>query len=247
MPHTLAEIFTHAHLLDFLAQTKGRRERERERKSKGKKKVKEKGKGERERRKGKEKGKGNSEVKLWQKRKNRKCPSWVGVCDFSRFCQSFTSEFPFPFSFPFLLPLSSFLSLPFPSSSFPFPLSLRPFNCAKKKKNHLRIYSITRFQKPRQLGWARIAYLSRHVRSEPGGILAASTVASCGRLKLLAKKEAVRRVRHCKEVGLQEWPLAGRATVPRVLYGVGLCMSLRRRTILFMGARSRRPHHSHVL
>ena len=38
---------------------------------------------------------------------------------------------------------------------------------------------------------------------------------------------AVRRVRHCKEVGLQEWPLAGRATVPRVLYGIGLRMSLR--------------------
>ena len=43
---------------------------------------------------------------------------------------------------------------------------------------------------------------------------------------------ADRRVRHYKEVGLQEWPLAGRATVPRVLYGISLCMSLRRRTIL---------------
>ena len=31
---------------------------------------------------------------------------------------------------------------------------------------------------------------------------------------------------------LQEWPLAGRATVPRVLYGIGLRMSLRRQTIL---------------
>ena len=40
--------------------------------------------------------------------------------------------------------------------------------------------------------------------------------------------KADRRVRHYKEVGLQEWPLAGRATVPRVLYGIGLCMSLRR-------------------
>ena len=57
--------------------------------------------------------------------------------------------------------------------------------------------------------------------------------------------KADRRVRHCKEVGLQEWPLAGRATVPRGLYGIGLCMSLRRRTILkkFTGACSRRPHH----
>ena len=44
--------------------------------------------------------------------------------------------------------------------------------------------------------------------------------------------KADRRVRHYKEVGLQEWPLAGRATVPRVLYGISLCMSLRRRTIL---------------
>ena len=51
------------------------------------------------------------------------------------------------------------------------------------------------------------------------------------RLKLLAKKKAVRRVCHCKEVGLQEWPLAGRASIPRVLYGIGLHMSLRRRTI----------------
>ena len=50
----------------FLAQTKGRREKERERKRKGKEE-------ERERRKGKEKGKG-------------------GVCDFFRFCQSFTSK-----------------------------------------------------------------------------------------------------------------------------------------------------------
>ena len=61
--------------------------------------------------------------------------------------------------------------------------------------------------------------------------------------------KAVRRVCHCKEVGLQEWPLAGRATVPRVLYGTGLRVSLRRRTILSKrlraGALSRRPHHSH--
>ena len=42
--------------------------------------------------------------------------------------------------------------------------------------------------------------------------------------------KAVRRVRHYKEVGLLEWPLAGRATVQ--LYGIGLCMSLRRQTIL---------------
>ena len=56
-----------------------------------------------------------------------------------------------------------------------------------------------------------------------------------------------RRVRHYKEVGLQEWPFAGRATIPRVLYGISLCMSLRRRRDdsfkKFTGARFRRPHH----
>ena len=54
-------------------------------------------------------------------------PGW-GVCDFFRFCQSFTSNFPFPLS----LPLS------FPSSSFPFLfLSLRPFIKKKKKSAFL--------------------------------------------------------------------------------------------------------------
>ena len=52
---------------------------------------------------------------------------------------------------------------------------------------------------------------------------------------------ADRRVRHYKEVGLQEWPLAGRATVPRVLYGISLCMSLRRRTILSKSLRAPAP------
>ena len=53
--------------------------------------------------------------------------------------------------------------------------------------------------------------------------------------------KAGRRVRHYKEVGLQEWPLAGRATVPVVLYGIGLCMSLRRRTILSKSLRAPAP------
>ena len=53
--------------------------------------------------------------------------------------------------------------------------------------------------------------------------------------------EADRRVRDCKEVGLQQWPLAGRATVPRGLYGIGLCMSLRRRTILSKSLRAPAP------
>ena len=53
--------------------------------------------------------------------------------------------------------------------------------------------------------------------------------------------KADRRVRHYKEVGLQEWPLAGQATVPGVLYGIGLCMSLRRRTILSKRLRAPGP------
>ena len=52
---------------------------------------------------------------------------------------------------------------------------------------------------------------------------------------------ADRRVRHYKEVGLQEWPLAGRATIPRVLYGISVCMSLRRRTILSKSLRAPAP------
>ena len=56
---------------------------------------------------------------------------------------------------------------------------------------------------------------------------AAETTACTGKEDL----KAVRRVRHCKEVGLQEWPLTGRATVLRVLYGIGLRMSLRQRSI----------------
>ena len=53
--------------------------------------------------------------------------------------------------------------------------------------------------------------------------------------------KADRRVRHYKEVGLQEWPLAGRATVPRVLYGISLCMSLRQRMILSKCLRAPAP------
>ena len=60
----------------------------------------------------------------------RSIPGW-GVCNFFRFCRSFTSNFPFPLS----LPLS------FPSSSFPFLfLSLRPFVCAlKSHSSHLSL------------------------------------------------------------------------------------------------------------
>ena len=54
--------------------------------------------------------------------------------------------------------------------------------------------------------------------------------------------KADRQVRHYKEAGLQEWPLAGRATIPRVLYGISLFMSLsRRRTILSKSLRAPAP------
>ena len=43
---------------------------------------------------------------------------------------------------------------------------------------HACAYTI--FQKQQQLGWARRACSSRHVRSEPSPISAASAVASCG-------------------------------------------------------------------
>ena len=79
--------------------------------------------------------------------------------------------------------------------------------------------------------------VGQHVRSEPRPDLssqlqpallqtAAETTAggSTGKEDL----KADRRVRHYKEVGLQEWPLAGRAIIPLVLYGISLCMSLRR-------------------
>ena len=56
--------------------------------------------------------------------------------------------------------------------------------------------------------------------------------------------KADRRVRHYQEVGLQERPLAGRATVPGVLHGIGLCMSLRRRTILSKKLRAHAPSSS---
>ena len=65
----------------------------------------------------------------------------------------------------------------------------------------------------------------------------AATSGSTGKEDL----KADRQVRHYKEVGLPEWPLAGRATVPCGLYGIGLCMSLRRRTILSKSLRAPAP------
>ena len=101
-----------------------------------------------------------------------------------------------------------------------------------------------RFQKPQQLGRARIACscssiivcaASRARSQRPALLQAAAETTGKEDLK------ADRRVRHYKEVGLQEWPLAGRATVPRVLYGISLCMSLRRRTILSKSFRAPAP------
>ena len=89
--------------------------------------------------------------------------------------------------------------------------------------------AITIFQKPQQLGRARIACSSIATsESEPSPRPDLSGQRCCKlRLRLLlhvcsgstGKEDlkADRRVRHYKEVGLQEWPLAGRATVPRVL------------------------------
>ena len=59
-------------------------------------------------------------------------------------------------------------------------------------------------------------------RAEPALARSQRAVVACKlRLKLLLAdqpaKKADRRVRHYKEVGLPEWPLAGRATVPRGL------------------------------
>ena len=93
--------------------------------------------------------------------------------------------------------------------------------------------------------------VDQHVRSEPRPELssqqqqpallqtAAETTAggSTGKEDL----KADRRVRHYKEVGLQEWPLAGRATTPRVLYGISLCISLQQRTVLSKSLRAPAP------
>ena len=75
---------------------------------------------------------------------------------------------------------------------------------------------------------------SSHVLSEPGTIAAASAVASYGRnywqriLESCSSSSSLQR----------GWSLVGRATVPRVLYGIGLRMSVRRRTILSQSLRA---------
>ena len=114
----------------------------------------------------------------------------------------------------------------------------------------MRIYSISKTATA-ELGRARLACPSMNrVRSEPRPDLssqlqpallqtAAETAAGGSTGKEDLKADC--RVRHYKEVGLQEWPLAGRATIPRVLYGISLCMSLRRRTILSKSLRVPAP------
>ena len=77
-----------------------------------------------------------------------------------------------------------------------------------------------------------------HVLSEPGHAQRPALLQAAAETTGKEDSIAVRRVRHCKEVGLQEWPLAGRATVPRVLHGIGFHLSLRRRTILSKSLRA---------
>ena len=109
--------------------------------------------------------------------------------------------------------------------------------------------AITRFQKPQQLSWAgrgqragRSARAQRaETRSQQPAWLQTAAETTAGGSTGKEDLKADRRVRHYKEVGLQEWPLAGRATIPRVLYGISLCMSLRRRTILSKSLRAPAP------
>ena len=89
--------------------------------------------------------------------------------------------------------------------------------------------AITKFEKPQQLGRACSSVTTCAAASRAGlgyspvsaGCCcmqaAAETTASGSTGKEDLQLKADRRVRHCKEVGLPEWPLAGRATVPRGL------------------------------
>ena len=89
--------------------------------------------------------------------------------------------------------------------------------------------------------------VDQHVRSGPEtrsqqpALLQTAAETTAGGSTGKEDLKADRRVRPYKEVGLQEWPLAGRATIPRVLYGISLCMSLRRRTILSESLRAPAP------
>ena len=109
--------------------------------------------------------------------------------------------------------------------------------------------AITRFQKPQQLSWAGCGWRARRstraqraeTRSQQPALLQTAAETTAGRSTGKEHLKADRRVCHYKEVGLQEWPVAGRATIPRVLYSISLCMSLRRRTILSKSLRAPAP------
>ena len=126
-----------------------------------------------------------------------------------------------------------------------------PIRLAKFSRMHT--YSISKTAAA-EVGRARLACSSINTcaagpetRSQQPALLQTAAEITAGGSTGKEDLKADRRIRHYKEVGLQEWPLAGRATIPRVLYGICLCMSLRQRTILSksLRARSRRPHHSH--
>ena len=84
-------------------------------------------------------------------------------------------------------------------------------------------------------------HVRSRARSQRPALLQAAAETTAGGSNGREDLKADRRVRHYKEVGLQEWPLAGRATAPRVLCGISLCMSLRRRTILSKRLRAPAP------
>ena len=82
--------------------------------------------------------------------------------------------------------------------------------------------AFTRFQKPQQLGRARIACSCPRATASR-----ASAVASCGGRRMFVEFVTAKRL-VCKN----GHSTTGRATVPRVLYGIGPHMSLRLQTIL---------------
>ena len=113
----------------------------------------------------------------------------------------------------------------------------------------MRNYSISKTATT-ELGRAGLACSSIYTcaaraetRSQQPALLQTAAETTAGGSTGKEDLKADRRVRHYKEVGLQEWPLAGRATIPRVLpvYGISLCMSLRRRTILSKSLRATAP------
>ena len=121
-----------------------------------------------------------------------------------------------------------------PTPSLSLSLLFRSFFilCSPITKNapygNFHACALTRFQN--RNSWAgRRERLSPHVLTEPGKkISATSTVASCG-----WNYYWQRRLESClsSSVGLQEWPLTGWATVPRVLDTVSVS------TCLFVGER----------